>query len=35
MSIYLRNGGILLGSSAVLLLILWKVLRIQLRKTTL
>ena len=35
MSIYLRNGGILLGSSAVLLLILWKVLRIQLRKTNL
>jgi len=33
MSVYFRNGAILLGSSVVLLLILWKVLRVQLRKT--
>ena len=33
MSIYFRNGATLLLSSAVLLVILWKVLRIQLRKT--
>ena len=33
MSIYFRNGMFLLLSSAVLLVILWKVLRVQLRKT--
>jgi hypothetical protein len=32
MSVYLRNGAILLLSSAALLFALWKVLRIQLRK---
>ena len=33
MSIYFRNGIFLLLSSAGLLMILWKVLRVQLRKT--
>ena len=33
MSVYFRNGALLLFSSAVLLVILWKVLRIQLKKT--
>ena len=33
MSVYFRNGAILLLSSGVLLVILWKVLRIQLKKT--
>jgi hypothetical protein len=34
MSIYVRNGALLLISSAALLLILWQVLRIQLKKTS-
>jgi hypothetical protein len=34
MSIYLRNGALLLLSSAILLVILWQVLRIQLKKTS-
>ncbi len=34
LNIYLRNGGILVVSSAVLLLILWQVLRIQLKKSS-
>jgi ABC-type multidrug transport system ATPase subunit len=33
MSVYFRNGAILLISSLALLVVLWKVLRIQLRKT--
>jgi hypothetical protein len=32
MSVYFRNGAILLLSSAALLVALWKVLRIQLKK---
>ncbi len=33
MSVFFRNGALLLLSSLVLLVILWKVLRVQLRKT--
>ena len=34
MSIYFRNGALLIFSSACLLVILWQVLRIQLKKTS-